>query len=167
MPNSVMTSSAGLYSMERSNSAPGSPILQPIGPPNPAMVTKMVNTTSPGSEPEYRTGSSLSSGIGLSPGSGSNPMAGPGGLGRSLTPDNEIIKTAMMDKDLFVGTSGHRPASSGSANAAAGFMPGINPQNLLSAAAQMASMAGTGVFTASDLDYLTPAPPERPVDFHR
>ena len=155
--------------MERSNSAPGSPILQPIGPPNPAMVTKMVNTTSPGSEPEYRTGSSLSSGIGLSPGS-SNPMAGPGGLGRSLTPDNEIIKTAMMDKDFLVGTSGHRPASSGSANAS-GFMPGINAQNLLSAAAQMAgiqNMSATGVFNASDLDYLTaPAPPERPVDFHR
>ena len=170
--SSIMTSS-GLYSMERSNSAPGSPILPPIGPPNPGanMVTKMqANNTSPGSEPDYRTGSSLSSGIGLSPGS-SNPMAGggPGGVvpgsGRSLTPDNDMSSTmksmAMQDKDLFVGTSGHRPASSGSANAGA-FM--VNPENLLSAAAQMASV---GMFNASDLDYLAAAPPSRPVDFHR
>ena len=179
--SSIMTSS-GLYSMERSNSAPGSPILPPIGPPNPGanMVTKMqaVNNTSPGSEPDYRTGSSLSSGIGLSPGSSNNPMGsggGPGGgvalpgSGRSLTPDNDMSSmsksmAAMQDKnDLFVGsTSGvHRPASSGSANAGA-FM--VNPENLLSAAAQMASV---GMFNASDLDYLAAAPPSRPVDFHR
>ena len=179
--SSIMTSS-GLYSMDnRSNSAPGSPILPPIGPPNPGanMVSKMqnANNTSPGSEPDYRTGSSLSSGIGLSPGS-SNPMAGGGGpvgvvpgSGRSLTPDNDMssmsksMANAMQDKnDLFVGgTSGlNRPASSGSANNAGAFM--VNPENLLSAAAQMASV---GMFNA-DLDYLAvQAPPSRPVDFHR
>merc|ERR1719225_1428746 len=116
----------------------------------------MASTTSPGSEPDqYRTGSSLSSGIGLSPGSGT----GIGNHIRSMTPDSDSMRTnntslsstgpnarsgsLNMDKtDIF----GVRPASSGSANNS-GFV--VNPENLLNAAAQMAS-----AFAASDMDYL-------------
>merc|ERR1712223_707303 len=177
--NSTVTTNA-TFNTERSNSAPGSPIIHsPIGPPPGVQMpptapiipssgatnsNKMANTTSPGSEPDqYRTGSSLSSGIGLSPGSGT-------GLGnhiRSMTPDSDSMRTSgttmsstgggggsgvgarsgsmtgAMDKsDIF----GVRPASSGSANNS-GFV--VNPENLLNAAAQMAS-----AFAASDMDYL-------------
>ena len=140
---------------------PTAPIIPSSGATNS---NKMANTTSPGSEPDqYRTGSSLSSGIGLSPGSGT-------GLGnhiRSMTPDSDSMRTSgttmsstgggggsgvgarsgsmtgTMDKsDIF----GVRPASSGSANNS-GFV--VNPENLLNAAAQMAS-----AFAASDMDYL-------------
>ena len=126
----------------------------------------MATSQSPGgSEPDqYRTGSSLSSGIGLSPGSGT----GMGNHIRSMTPDSDSMRTnntggggtggmgssnsgganarsgsMSMDKsDIF----GVRPASSGSANNS-GFV--VNPENLLNAAAQMAS-----AFAASDMDYL-------------
>ena len=186
--NSIMTSTAqvGLYSsMERSNSAPGSPILAPIGSQlgvapgsnqvgSMGGVTKMggggANTTSPGSEPDYRTGSSLSSGIGLSPGSIPTSLStgGPVG-GRSLTPDNDISMKTLghgIDKDLFVGTSGlanhGRPASSGSANAGGGggglpFM--VNPENIINAAAQMASV---GFFSGSNFsdDLSVALPPQ-------
>ena len=135
--------------------------MPPTAPTPATNSNKMANTTSPGSEPDqYRTGSSLSSGIGLSPGSGT-------GLGnhiRSMTPDSDSMRTSgttmsstsggggpggarsgsmTMDKtDIF----GVRPASSGSANNS-GFV--VNPENLLNAAAQMAS-----AFAASDMDYL-------------
>ena len=78
---------------------------------------------------------------------------------RSMTPDSDSMRTNTtslsstgpnarsgslnMDKtDIF----GVRPASSGSANNS-GFV--VNPENLLNAAAQMAS-----AFAASDMDYL-------------
>ena len=186
----VITSNS-TFNTERSNSAPGSPIIpSPIGPPpgvqmqqqaptvapsssqaqqqqapgNGNNSNKMMATSqSPGSEPDqYRTGSSLSSGIGLSPGSGT----GMGNHIRSMTPDSDSMRTnntggtggmgssnsgganarsgsMSMDKsDIF----GVRPASSGSANNS-GFV--VNPENLLNAAAQMAS-----AFAASDMDYL-------------
>ena len=68
---------------ERSNSAPGSPIMpSPIGPPTMNHLPTQKATNSPGSEPEYRTGSSLSSGIGLSPGSVNRQLALPAREGR-------------------------------------------------------------------------------------
>ena len=165
--SSVMTSS---YGQERSNSAPGSPIMpSPIGPPVVGgQPNKLASTTSPGSEPDqYRTGSSLSSGIGLSPGSGTGFSSGTGlsnhiAGNRSTTPDSDSMRTttnrsgsmsmAPEKSDPF----GVRPASLGSANSSTNPQPGtnpnfvVNPENLLSAAAQMAS-----AFAASDMDYLS------------
>ena len=164
--SSVMTSS---YGQERSNSAPGSPIMpSPIGPPVVGQPNKLPSTTSPGSEPDqYRTGSSLSSGIGLSPGSGTGFSSGTGlsnhiAGNRSTTPDSDSMRTttnrsgsmsmAPEKSDPF----GVRPASLGSANSNTNPQTGtnpnfvVNPENLLSAAAQMAS-----AFAASDMDYLS------------
>ena len=148
------------YNSERSNSAPGSPIMpSPIGPPPvqmaPVTTSKLASTTSPGSEPDqYRTGSSLSSGIGLSPGSGTGLGNHLGG--RSMTPDSDSMRTATTTLPSTAGRSGSmtmdkndifgvRPASSGSANS--NFV--VNPENLLNAAAQMAS-----AFPPSEMDYL-------------
>ena len=69
---------------------------------------------------------------------------GTGGMGSSNSGGANARSGSMsMDKsDIF----GVRPASSGSANNS-GFV--VNPENLLNAAAQMAS-----AFAASDMDYL-------------
>ena len=146
--SSVMTSSYVSTPGERSNSAPGSPLMpSPIGPPSQSHVVPLNNNKSPGSsEPDqYRTGSSLSSGIGLSPGSVSGVNHLTSNTGRSMTPDSDSMRTASsnvrsgsitLDKtssDIFGGVV--RPASSGSANAG---YPASAEMTLLSAAAQMA-----------------------------
>merc|ERR1719189_497758 len=73
-----------------------------------------------------------------------NTGGGTGGMGSSNSGGaNARSGSLNMDKtDIF----GVRPASSGSANNS-GFV--VNPENLLNAAAQMAS-----AFAASDMDYL-------------
>ena len=73
-----------------------------------------------------------------------NTGVGSGGMGSSNSGGANARSGSMsMDKsDIF----GVRPASSGSANNS-GFV--VNPENLLNAAAQMAS-----AFAASDMDYL-------------
>jgi len=73
-----------------------------------------------------------------------NTVGGTGGMGSSNSGGANARSGSMsMDKsDIF----GVRPASSGSANNS-GFV--VNPENLLNAAAQMAS-----AFAASDMDYL-------------